>query len=303
MKLSVETSMLRRSFDDVKAVEMIKKAGFDCYDYSLYWLFHDEKDMLGDDYLQRADKLRKISDSLEIECNQAHAPFEIKVSDSFDTSGEAYLRIVRSMEVASILGAKNIVVHAIKDNLPPEVDFYELNKRFYRSLEPYCRRFGICISVENLFNCKYGETLPVLSDPEEHKNFVKELASPYFNVCVDIGHSAITGHKPEDVISAMDKNILKVLHIHDNDNIGDRHMLPYTGDFKWNDIMKALARIGYEGEFTFELSGYFRNLPKELLDDGLDFAQKVGRRLIADFDSEMKCIELARSEKNGISLI
>lgn len=280
MKLSIETYVMRERFGDEKAIEMIKKAGFDCYDYSLYW-FGDGRDVLGDDYLTHAEKLKKISDSLGIECNQAHAPFDITHTDEFDISNTAYLRIVRSLEFASILGAKNIIVHAIKDNLPKDIDFFELNRRFYLSLEPYCKKFNICISVENLFGWEEKAT-PVLSDPQEHKAFVKSLNSPWFNICIDVGHSAVTGYKPAEVISAMDNKVLKALHIHDNDCFSDKHLLPYTDSFNWHEIMTALSGIDYKGELTLEIFGFLRRLPVDLIFDALVFAEKTGRKLIAE---------------------
>ncbi len=283
MKLSIETYIMRKRFNDVKALEMIKKAGFDCYDYSMYGLADAEKDMLGDDYRERAEALRHASDEIGIECNQAHAPFEIGAENTFDVSDKSYLRLVRSLEAASILGAENIIVHAIKDKLPQGTDFYELNRKFYLSLEPYCEKFNICVSVENLFNCRGDKTLPVLSDPTEHMDFVKSLNSPWFNICVDVGHSAITGYKPEEVIAAMNGDILKALHIHDNRSIWDQHTMPYAGGIKWQAVLEAIKKIRYQGDFTFELIGYLSKLPDELLQDALDFAAIIGRNMLSEF--------------------
>ena len=76
MRLSVETGTLRRKFDDETAIRMISEAGFDAFDYSFFWTWGTSDDMLGDDYLEKAHKLRKLADELGIECNQAHAPME-----------------------------------------------------------------------------------------------------------------------------------------------------------------------------------------------------------------------------------
>lgn len=279
MKISMETYVLRDRFDDETAVKMIKQAGFDCYDYSMYWA-DGAKDMLGDDYKKRAKELREIANSLNIECNQAHAPFDICCDDEFEVTNERYLRLVRSIEVASILGAKTIIIHVIKKNIPKNMDFYDLNQRLLWSLLPYCKQFGICISVENLFNWN-EKGIPVLSDPNEHMSFVKSLNSEYFNICIDVGHSAITGYKPEDVIGAMNENILKALHIHDNDQFADSHMLPFTGSLDWEKIMAALKKINYSGELTMELTGYQRKLPSELLQSAINYAADVARYLTA----------------------
>lgn len=279
MKISMETYVLRERFDDAAAVKMIKQAGFDCYDYSMYWV-QGEKDMLGDDYSDRARKLRKIADDLDITCNQAHAPFDLCWDDEFDVKNERYLRLVRSLEAASILGAKTIIIHVLKNNVPENVDFYDLNRTFLWSLLPYCQKFGIHISVENLFGWE-DKAIPVLGDPLEHMNFVQSLNSEYFNICIDVGHSAITGYKPEEVIGAMNGEILQALHIHDNDQYSDAHMLPFTGSLDWEEIRAALKKINYAGELTMELTGYQRKVPSELLQSAINYAAEVARYLAA----------------------
>lgn len=280
MKLSMETYTLRKRFGDEEAIKMIKAAGFDCYDYSLYWT--DEKDdMLGEDYKERAEALRKTADEIGIGCNQAHAPFEFKYGEERSEACEAYRRLVRSLEFAAILGAETIIVHAIK-NLPEGVDFEEYNRKFYSSFIPYCERFGITISVENLFNFDGENYIGVLSNPEEHVAFVKSLKSDRFNICVDVGHSTITGHKPEDVIAAMDKNILRSLHIHDNYGNSDMHNIPMFGVHDWDKIMAALKKIGYEGDFTLEITAIGR-YENEMLGHAIAFAGQTGRHLIKKF--------------------
>lgn len=279
MNLSVETYVMRERFGDKAAIKMIKDAGFDCFDYSLYWV-NGEKNMLGDDYLSRAKDLHAYAVDLGIKCNQTHAPFNLKYSDNFDVSNEKYLELIRSLEVSSVMGAKTVIVHAIKDDIPSEIDVSELNKRFYLSLIPYCERFGIDISVENLFNYNDGVITPVLSQPNEHIEFVKSLNSDRFNICLDIGHSAITGILPQNAILGMNNHILKALHIHDNDFKADCHAMPYFGNFDWDKICSALKSIGYDGDLTFEIFGTLSKLPNNLLLDALVFARKLGNVLI-----------------------
>ena len=176
MNLSVETCVMRDRFNDETAIKMIKDAGFDAFDYSLYNV-STEKDMLGDDYKSKAINLRRLADEIGIVCNQAHAPFDFSYSDKMDISNTQYERIIRAIEFASILGAKTIVIHSIKDNLPEDVNFVDYNLTFYRSFIPYCEKFKIEVSVENLFKRSndVGGWLPVLGDPKEHIEFVKKL--------------------------------------------------------------------------------------------------------------------------------
>ncbi len=282
MRLSTETYVMRERFDDKTALDMLVEAGFDSFDYSMYWM-SPEKDMLGDDYREKAKVLRAYADSVGISCNQAHAPFDFAYGEPFSSASENYKRLARSVEAAAVLGADNIIVHAVK-RFSEKVDFAAYNYDFYRSFLPLCEEYGIRISVENLFNSRpEGGFDPILSDPNEHMAFVESLSSPWFDICVDVGHSAITGYEPDQVIGAMNNRLLKALHIHDNDYRADRHMIPFTGDLPWDKITSALAAVGYDGDLTLEITA-IRAFDNRMLKPALAFAASAGRQLIAQIE-------------------
>ncbi|MBR5586358.1 MAG: sugar phosphate isomerase/epimerase [Clostridia bacterium] len=281
MLLSIDTISLRQRYNDETALKMIKDAGFDAYDYSMFRA-NGERDMLDDDYIEKAHKLRAFADEIGLLCRQAHAPFDFTHTDTFDITNLNYLRIVRSMEVASILGATNIVVHAVKKDLPDNFDFYGFHRKFYRSFIPYCEKIGIKICVENLVG-REKITLnkfPVFSDPVKHIEFVKSLESDWFNICVDVGHSELLGYRAHDVIRTMNSEIFKVTHISDNDLTSDLHYLPYEGKLNWDEITSAFAEIGFCGDFSFELEGYLNRQKDEEVFEALKLAEKTGRQLI-----------------------
>lgn len=282
MKLSIESYVMRHRFGDVKAIEMISKAGFDALDYSYYWV-EDDSPILGDEYIDYAKKIRECIDRNNIVCNQAHAPIDrLKYGMRFDMSEPYYKEIVRAIESAGILGAKSIVVHAIQ--IPREiedVDFETYNLEFYKSLEPYCEKAGIKIAVENLFSydakrdCNWG----VLATPELLCGFIKKLNSPNFVACIDVGHAALTGLEPEKFISNMIPVCLQALHIQDTDYLRDRHIVPFMGNINWSAVMSALKKINYEGELTFEVFCYLNNLPDELVSSALEYIVDIGKYL------------------------
>lgn len=285
MKLSTETYVLREKFGDKAAIEMIKNAGFDCYDYSMYWT-KNETDMLGENYRELAFSLREYANSIGIECNQAHAPFDLKRSDEFDLSNENYQRLVRSLEVASILGAKTIVIHSVFEPSKPVID-KEFNKQYYEILIPYCEKFKINVSVENLFK-RDKQTNRFVSNfetPKKHIEFVNSLNSDFFNICIDVGHCAVVGQTPEETVSAMTPALLKSLHIHDNDFTNDRHCIPYLGKLNWDNICRSLSEINYSEDLTLEIFGTLNKLDSSLLPAALCFAEKVGRHLIEKIEN------------------
>lgn len=278
MRLSVESGVLR-DLPHKDRLLKIKEAGFDAVDFSFFKLDGENAELLGENYAECAGELREYMNSIGIVCTQAHAPFDMKADDPISEDCEKYVKLVRSIEAAGILGAPYIVVHSIKTE--PEI-FHEYNRAFYLSLLPYAERAGVKIAVENLFGpiAADGKRQGYLADPEEHMSFVRSLGSPYFNICLDIGHSAVTGRAPEDVIRAMDPELFELMHAHDNDGISDLHGFPYAGTFNWTAICAALAEIGYHGNFSLELIGQFNSLPTDMHVAALAYAERLGRKLV-----------------------
>ena len=284
MKLSVEIFRVANKVGDHKAIELIQQAGFDAIDYSYY--YNKECDeILGENYREYAEELRAHLDRVGIACNQAHAPFTFGYGMNMNASEQKYLYMVRAIESASILGAKNIIVHSI--SVPDDVDFEQYNIEYYKSFIPYCEAFGIHVAVENLYrkDAKRNIFLSKLGTPQELNRIVKKINSPWIVACVDIGHAALTGYEPEAFIDQVDSDFLKCLHVHDNDYLGDRHMLPYFGDLNWDAIMAALKKSGYDGDLTLEIVAYIKKFPKELLLDSLKFAAAIGKRLISIYEN------------------
>ncbi len=284
MKLAIETYVLRETFGDQEALRLIKAAGFDGIDYSYYYTSEDSP-IVGERYLEHAQKVRAWLDETGLTCYQAHAPFRFAHGDAMDESDPHYLEIVRAIEAAAVLGAEHIVIHSIRP--PKEQDTIDYNLKFYRSFEPYCRKFGIRVAVENLFtrDKKRGCFRGRFATPEALCEIVRLLDSPWFVACIDVGHAALTGMEPEDFIAGMERGVLKALHIQDTDYRDDRHVLPYMADLNWDAIMSALRGIDYDGELTFEVFHFLERVPAELIPETLRYAVAIGRHLIAKFEA------------------
>lgn len=281
MKLAIETYTLRERFGDIKAIEMIAQAGFDAIDYSFYW-GEKEHYMLSDSYKEIAAEIKEALIKNNLTCAQSHAPFKWGPEDRYDFSSENFKELVRSIEFSAIIGAKHIIIHSI-----PVYDesktLEETNYEFYKSLEPFCKEFNIKIAVENLYN--YNHETKTYSrrfgTAKELTDFINKLNSPYFVACLDVGHSHLTGTPPQDFIRQMDKDTLKALHIHDVDDNYDLHILPYQAELNWEEIAKALAEIGYDGDFTLEVFRYFRNFDNAFMPSALKFAEQTARHIMS----------------------
>ena len=284
MKLSIETGELRRRFNDKIALKMIKDAGFDAFDYSFCY-FHDqpEKDMLDDCYIQRATELRKYADEIGLVCTQSHAPLDYAYTDEPSLSNINFMRNVRAIEVASILGAKSIVFHGLGIVHAKGLDYIEYNTQYLRSYLPYCEKYNMVISYEN--SCAISKEMkvipiPGLHTPEEYMKFIDSLDNRWFNLCFDTGHCAVVGAEPDEFILGMNNKYLKALHIHENNREKDQHLIPYSGNFDWDKIADALRKIDYQGDFSFECSNFLAYLPNDLLSPALKYCEQMGRHFI-----------------------
>ena len=84
-------------------------------------------------------------------------------------------------------------------------------------------------------------------------------------------------------IRILGKDRLKALHIHDTDYVRDLHTLPFTQKIDYHAVVKALAEIDYDGDFTYEADGFYAKFPEELFPQTAKFMCEVGRYLIAKF--------------------
>lgn len=285
MKLITNTDILN-NYGDTVAVEMIKAAGFDAIDYSMFSMENDSSPLCKDNYREYVKELKEYADSLKISFLQGHAPFP-----SYRYNDKAYTQriipyIKRSIEISGLLGIKHLVIHPISPTqMEPDAELKEFNLDFYRSLLPLAKEYNVKICLENMWGYDNirGYIIPnVCSFAKELADYVDALDSEYFVACLDLGHSGLIGERAEDAIRILGKDRLRALHVHDNDHHNDLHILPYYGEMNWKEILKALSDIGYEGNFTYEAATMLAKFPedKAIYASTLKLMNDVGRYMI-----------------------
>ena len=204
------------------------------------------------------------------------------------------------MECAAFLGAKVIVIHPNKNSSSSQANafgyeefesrqkLYDANIEFFNKIIPYCEKFNIKIAVGNMWErhpLHHEALLPaILGYAEEHKKFIQDMNSEWIVVCLDIGHALICGEKPRDTIHRLGKKYLKALHVHYCNGYEDSHVLPYSMKTDWDEILKALSDIEYDGDFTFEADNALDDYPDELLSEGLRHMCAVGKYMISKIE-------------------
>lgn len=292
MIISTDNSVMRYAFGDKESIRMCKEAGFDGIDYSLFKMKPDNDILnLPDGERQAcAYELRNYAEKIGISFPQAHADFELKYGEGKDHIH--YHNLLRSLEFASWMGIKQIVVHTVKNGIPEDEDFDVLayNRPFFSELIPIAEKLDLKIGMENLFRKKPNGNfnyVGVLGTAEEMNAYRDSFDTDVFVTCVDIGHSAIVGVDPAEFIRGMSKDKLTMLHVQDTDFKSDKHWLPYMGKHDWDSITSALAEIGFDSNFNLEvLHFYDRFKDHDLMQSSLCHAAKVARFLADEVEAK-----------------
>ena len=149
MLISTQTDVGSLIVGEEKTVELIAKAGFDAWDFSMFgmaqydWaketVIPSDHPLRGNNYLASARKLRKIGEDNGIFCNQSHAPFPVCCKEIKDL-------LKKSIECTAEAGGKICVIHPDNDLSP------EGNAEMYSELLPFAKDCGVKIATENMWN-------------------------------------------------------------------------------------------------------------------------------------------------------
>lgn len=267
-----------------EAIRLVGNAGFDGIDWSFNREFGENSPWMQENWREYAQKLLDTAAEFGIPFCQAHAPFpSSKGEEPFDTRIVDELR--RCIEACGALGIRELVIHPCQ-HLPcssHRKEMFDTSVALYRLLLPLAEEMGVVLCTENLYQEDPRRRVAIdgmNARPEDFCAMIDEIASPYFGGCLDIGHCPLVSQSPARCIRTLGKERLKSLHIHDVDLVHDNHTLPFAGKIKWQEVTDALAEIGYEGDFTFELGGWFTAFPPQLWPDALRLTHQVGRYLI-----------------------
>ncbi len=286
MKISTEFSSSVKKVGEEKAVELIARAGFDAWDFSMFdmceydyganHVIKTDHPFQSDNYLSFARKLKKIGLDNGIVCNQSHAPFPARSSEI-----RSYFK--RAIECTAEAGGEICVIHPDNDKSPIE------NAEMYAELLPFAKECGVKIATENMWNWngeKNHAAPAACSSPESFCAHLKALEDPFFVACLDIGHAEMKGLNTNsyEMIKALGDK-LQALHIHDNDLLNDSHQIPFSMNIDFDSMVKGLKEIDYKGYFTLECNSYLEGYNTDNVLQGLKDMADSAKRLALMFEN------------------
>lgn len=310
LKIGIQSRLLLGDKPEEKDFQRIKTAGFDCIDFNLdrfltnkliyrgelNHFFNSETEKLTAFFKEYYD----MASSAGLEFSQAHAPYPLYVPGR--ESDKEYLHMVaeKSIAACAALHAPYLVIHPFKlTSFSGRTDEYKENIKFFESLIPFAKEYGIKICLENLYESFGGRLCEgVCTNPHEAAEYLDELnrtaGQEYFAFCFDTGHANLFGKNMRETINVLGHR-LQAVHIHDNDGIGDLHQIPYTyareldgeSGTDWTGFLRGLQEVGYCGVLSFETVGALHCFPEELRDSVLRMIADVGRSFAGKLDEEV----------------
>ncbi len=224
-------------FLETETLKIIKDVGFDGFFSSKFTL-------------KEAEELKITADKLGLKFFSIHAPF--KHINTIWEKGEDYKVVFEnlktSVNTASLLGVKTVVVHVSSTWRPPQISRIGLER--FKELAEFSKDKKVNLAFENLRVKEYLDT-------------VLESLKNYENVgfCYDFGHESCFSAQKNLFLPLYGK-ILLATHIHDNygrtivdDSLkDDLHYIPLDGDIDYKPIINGIKNLDISVPLTLELA-------------------------------------------------
>lgn len=254
MKIGITSSALTRLGDG--AFGALRGAGFDGIDFNMMDTASPLYLMSEDELCAATAHIRALAETAGMAITQVHGPWRCPPQDATEEDREErFQKMMHSIRVCNMLGCKLWVVHPIMPFSTFDIDAgkqaetYEHNLAFFTRLARAARPYGVTVCVENMPFPEFS-----LATPDVIARLVREVDEENLKMCLDTGHVAVY---PE--LSAPDAvrecgDVIRALHIHDNNGKSDIHLMPYIqpGVIDWKDFGVALREVGFGGTFSYE---------------------------------------------------
>jgi sugar phosphate isomerase/epimerase len=182
-----------------------------------------------------------------------HAPFGggVDLSEPDELARrEAMCQVRRACEVANLLGAKCVVVHAgLRTGDAEEQE--QRRRQSLRSLNCLLKctcQLGVHLAVEYLPANKER-----LCNNSAEICDLLGLCDGTPGVCLDTNHVNLGEALPDATRTLAEW--LVTLHLSDNDGEREMHIMPGEGVIDWKEFMHVLDEIGYHGPLVYEIAG------------------------------------------------
>ena len=157
----------------------------------------------------------------------------------------------------------NLVIMHTHGKMPDPV-INEKGLKCFQEIVDYAEKLNIKVAFENTKLKGYLEFL------------IDNIKNPNIGICFDSGHYHV--HFKDEFNFEKFKNKILAVHLHDNDQSDDQHLIPFDGTLNWNDVILNLKKCNYNGPITLELCYRKKYLEMPIVDfykKGYEIGEKI----------------------------
>ena len=228
---------------DEERIRELHRAGFRYIDLSMY-TFKPDSEYMGDGWRSAVDRIRREADELGMTFVQAHSQGGNSLSTDPRHVEFLYDATVRSIEICSLLGVKNTVVHAGHAEGISKEEWFERNRAFYARLFPTMEKHGVSVLCENSTKSNMGSRY-YINTGRDMREFIKFVDHPLIHGCWDTGHANCEGSQYDEIMALGDE--MYAIHYNDNHGEKDDHVAPFIGRMNHDEIIQALIDVKFGG--------------------------------------------------------
>ena len=284
MKLASRTAdFFGYTGSQTEALRHLHAAGFRFADYSFGSDHSGRTGIYSDSAARHLDAVAQTAEELGIQLIQAHSPMGKPLDDP---DGSFLADTLRCVEACGRWGIPDLVVHS--GYLPDlsRKDTFLRNREFFLPLLEAAEPWGVNILVEN-FNKMYKPDVYWIDNATDLLEMIETVDHPLFHAVWDTGHANLQPMPQDEEMRLLGSHI-RALHIHDNDQKRDAHMMPYVGTIFWDDFLRELRRVGYAGDLSFETFAQYsaKLVPDALVPTFLSTVNAIGAYFRSELEKE-----------------
>lgn len=299
--VGVQTKGILPEMGIEEGVAFIAETGFERVDFNLDTFLKNSDIYTGkinsffdvdlDVMLAYFGEYKRTFEAYGIKPSQMHAPYPIFVPNRPDVTDYMQKVVIpKSIAIAGQMEIPWVVMHPFKMQYKYGVDVERaMNLQYFQSLIPLLKEHHVGVCVENLYESVGGRiTEGTCADPEEAIWYVDTLnalaGEEMFGICLDTGHMELVRREPSEYIRQVG-NRLKIMHLHENEGVGDLHQMPYTFGSKpedgvdWKEFKKALNEISFSGTLSFETFPCMNSFPRGVRGEVLKTINEIGNNM------------------------
>lgn len=259
MKISIATGALRPLFDGTpqSLIQAYKNTGFIHFDYGFDGFFDEKSEYYDAKFEQGLHQVREQAEKQGADFVMAHAPYKYNPCCSSEEFEAQTAQTQRAIYACSVLGIDRMTVHAGFGFVESMEEMLKINQKYFGILLPTAEKYGVTLMMENIAEEIYRR--PFVVETADTMLALKHRLGdhPLLRVCWDTGHANVKNLDQYANIAKL-KGELFGLHIQDNNGYHDDHMPPLMGTVNYDEVLRGLLDIGYDGPFNLE-SHVFNN--------------------------------------------